>query len=135
MSTAMAISISWWGTWASPTGSIAIWAAPSKPASISGRRHRRAPLRWRISTPMPRPNWWQDGDRGILLYQFDNGSFGAASQIDARIAATTALALADADEDDRIDLVAGNRGSPNRLYLNSGAGFASGHRRGDGTSA
>src|SRR6056297_516369 len=56
---------------------------------------------------------WGDGDGGVAV---------VGSNITADSFTTQALALADVDGDGDLDLIAGNEGTANRRYLNTGAG-------------
>src|SRR5262249_43886836 len=65
---------------------------------------------------------------GIFLYQFNpvTGTFDPPTTIEAGAFDTSSLALGDVDADGDADLVVGNRGQQNRLYLNSGGTFGAG---------
>ena len=66
--------------------------------------------------------------QGILKYVNEGDAFNSLPvAIDSTPMSTTSLALGDIDGDGDLDLVAGNRGLANRLYLNNGDGtFAAG---------
>src|SRR6185295_1237619 len=49
------------------------------------------------------------------------GAFAAGSNITSDADATTSLAVGDLDGDDDLDLLVGNDGQSNKIYLNNGA--------------
>src|SRR5262249_45871486 len=64
-------------------------------------------------------------DQPNLLY-LNNGSgaFLPGTVIDSTAHRTVAVALADVDNDGRVDLVVANRGEPSLLYVNTGSSLA-----------
>src|SRR5690606_11697334 len=67
---------------------------------------------------------WHTNATDHLLLNDGGGTFrvAASGRLPPSYAATTSLAVGDVDADGDVDLVLGNPGRQNRLYLNDGAG-------------
>jgi len=65
---------------------------------------------------------------GIHLYTYNatDGKFVFSATLDSTVYTTSSLTLADLDSDTDLDLVAGNKGQANRLYLNNSGSFDAG---------